>query len=155
MRAKYLLLYISGMALAVLMAVPRQAIGQCVFDTTIGVSFGAYRSFDPTPNDSTGSITYTCTNQGSLITIDLSKGSAPTYVPRQMQKGADTLNYNLYLDAARTSIWGDGSGGSLLYGPLVPPSGTAVTVTVYGRVFERQNIRIGSYTDTITITINF
>jgi len=105
MHAKYLLC-ISGMALAVLMAVPREAIGACSFNSTVGVSFGAYRFFDATPTDSTGSITYTCLLQFSPITIDLSKGSAPTYVPRQMRKGTDTLNYNLYLDASRVSIWG-------------------------------------------------
>jgi spore coat protein U-like protein len=154
MHAKYLL-YISGMALAVLMAVPREAIGQCSFNSTVGVSFGAYRLFDVPPNDSTGSITYTCVSLLSPITIDLSKGSAPTYVPRQMRKGIDTLNYNLYLDASRVSIWGDGTGGSSRYGPVSPPLVTPVTVTIYGRVPAGQNVRIGSYTDTVTVTINF
>jgi spore coat protein U-like protein len=154
MHAKYLLC-ISGMALAVLMAVPREAIGACSFNSTVGVSFGAYRFFDATPTDSTGSITYTCLLQFSPITIDLSKGSAPTYVPRQMRKGTDTLNYNLYLDASRVSIWGDGTGGSSRYGPISPPLITPVTVTIYGRIPASQNVRIGSYTDTGTVTINF
>jgi len=154
MHAKYLLC-ISGMALAVLMAVPREAIGACSFNSTVGVSFGAYRFFDATPTDSTGSITYTCLLQFSPITIDLSKGSAPTYVPRQMRKGIDTLNYNLYLDASRVSIWGDGTGGSSRYGPISPPLITPVTVTIYGRIPASQNVRIGSYTDTGTVTINF
>jgi spore coat protein U-like protein len=154
MHAKYLL-YISGMALAVLMAVPREAIGQCSFNSTVGVSFGAYRYFSSTPTDSTGSITYTCLLPLIPITIDLSKGSAPTYVPRQMRKGTDTLDYNLYLDASRVSIWGDGTGGSSRYGPISPPFGAPVTVTIYGRIPASQNVRIGSYTDTVTVTINF
>jgi spore coat protein U-like protein len=155
MQAKYLL-YISGMALAVLMAVPREAIGACSFNSTVGVSFGAYRFFDATPTDSTGSITYTCLLQFSPITIHLSKGSAPTYVPRQMRQGTDTLDYNLYLDASRVSIWGDGTGGSSRYGPISPPLlGAPVTVTIYGRIPASQNVRIGSYTDTVTVTINF
>ena len=154
MQAKYLL-YISGMGLAVLMAVPREAIGQCSFNSTVGVSFGAYRYFDLTPTDSTGSITYTCLNLLSTITIDLSKSSAPTYVPRQMRQGTDTLDYNLYLDASRVSIWGDGTGGSSRYGPVTPPNGSPVTVTIYGRIPARQNVRVGNYTDTITATINF
>jgi len=156
MRAKYLLLYISGMALAVLMAVPREAIGACSFESVTGVNFGAYDVFNNSHTDSTGSITYRCNLlQLSQITIDLSKGSAPTYVPRQMRQGTDTLDYNLYLDASRASIWGDGTGGSSRYGPQLPLLGIPVTVTIYGRVPARQNARVGSFTDTITVTINF
>jgi spore coat protein U-like protein len=154
MHATYLL-YIAAVALAVLMAVPHQAIGQCTFDSTVGVSFGSYSSFSSAHNESTGSITYTCLNQLTSITIDLSQGSALSYNPRQMQKGADTLAYNLYRDAARTSIWGDGSDGSSSYGPILPPSGTPVVVPIYGRIPARQNIRIGTYTDTVTVTINY
>jgi len=92
----------------------------------------------------------------TTITIDLSKGSAPSYFPRQMRKGAETMSYNLYLDAARVSGWGDGTGGTSRYGPMFPPLlGSPVTVTVYGRIPASQNVSAGAYTDTITATINF
>ena len=155
MHAKYLL-YISGLALAALLAAPREAIGVCSFNSTPGVDFGAYNVFNTSPTDSTGSLIYTCLLQVTTITIDLNKGHGPSYFPRQMRKGAETMSYNLYLDAARVSVWGDGTGGTSRYGPMFPPLlGSPVTVTVYGRIPARQNVSVGAYTDTIIATINF
>ena len=59
------------------------------------------------------------------------------------------------LDALSVSIWGDGTGGSSHYGPVVPPPALSVTVIVYGRIPARQNRSSGAYIDTITATINF
>jgi spore coat protein U-like protein len=156
MHAKHFL-SISGLVLAALLTAPRSAaaVGLCSFDSTVGVNFGAYDVFNTIPTDSTGSLTYSCTSVLGTITIDLSRGSAPSYVPRQMRKGAETLSYNLYLDAARVSIWGDGTGGTSHYGPVVPALASPVTVTIYGRIPARENVSVGSYTDTITATINF
>jgi spore coat protein U-like protein len=157
MRAKHRL-SVAGLALAALLALPRPvaAIGNCSFNSVSGVTFGAYNVFNPAPTDSTGTITYTCITVATPITIDLSKGNASSYAMRQMRQGASyTLDYNLFLEATRTTIWGDGTGGSSRYGPVMPPLASQVTVTVYGRIPARQNARVGSFTDTITVTINF
>ena len=73
-----------------------------------------------------------------------------------MASGSNTLNYNLYRDAARTTIWGDGSGGTSFFQvsvlPLLPTSGT---VTVYGRIPALQDAHTGSYSDSIVATITF
>ncbi len=68
---------------------------------------------------------------------------------------AEGLNYNLYLDAARTTIWGDGTGGTQVYSNANPPNNTNVTVTIYGRIPASQDVSAGSYTNTVTATINF
>lgn len=47
--------------------------------------------------------------------------------------------------------WGDGSPGTA----TVNGSGTTHTFTVYGRIPARQNAVVGSYSDTITVTITF
>ena len=48
------------------------------------------------------------------------------------------LAYNLYREASRSIIWGDGTGGSAV------GSGTGATHTVYGRIPSRQNVYAGS-----------
>jgi spore coat protein U-like protein len=150
-------LYILGWVLAVLLIAPcpAAAIGSCSFDSTVGVNFGTYDVFNTIPTDSTGSMTYTCVSLVGTITIDLSKGSALSYGPRQMRQGTGTMTYNLYLDAARVLVWGDGTGGTSRYGPVVPLLALPVTVTIYSRIPARQNVTAGSYTDTIMATINF
>ncbi len=123
--------------------------------TTTSVSFGAYNVYVPSPLDSTGTVTYTC-GLGILgITIDLGKGSSSSFNPRTMTSGANTLNYNLYLDAARARIWGDNTAGTSHHANSSPQLLTNVTLTVYGRVPPLQDVRVGSYTDTVVVTITF
>lgn len=123
--------------------------------SAVGVAFGTYNVFSATPLDSTGSVTYSCTGivGASRINITLSRGGAATFNPRQMKKVAETLNYNLYLDAARTTIWGDTTSGTSRYGPIKPIASN--TITIYGRIPISQDHTAGSYTDTVVATINF
>ncbi len=87
--------------------------------------------------------------------IQLSRGSSATFRPRAMQLGADQLQYNLYLDPSRSTVWGDGSAGTSQYGPSSPPNASSVLLNIYGRMPARQNVRAGSYSDTVVITIVF
>lgn len=141
---------------ATLLLLPLSAQAITCTISTVGVVFGSYDVFATTPLDSTGSVTYTCSNVlGATITIDLSRGNASTFQPRQLRKGSTSLNYNLYRDAGTSQIWGDGTGGSVRYGPVTPAENSATTVTIFGRIPARQDVSIGSYSDTITATINF
>ena len=102
-------------------------------------------------------LTVTCTN-GTTYSIGLSAGtgSGATVTTRKMTMTGsqpNTINYSLYTDSARTTVWGDTAGNGLVTG--LTGTGTAQTYTVYGRVFKQQASPIGSYADTITITINF
>ena len=142
-----------GVVIGVLaLAAPARAA--CSIGTT-AVGFGAYDVFASTPRDSTGTITYRC-SQGNPVTIFLSKGGAATFNPRQMVKaGGEALTYNLYLDASRTTIWGDLTGGTSAYTNASPPRNQDNPVTIYGRIPAGQDVSAGSYGDTITATINF
>jgi len=135
---------------------PAQAI-VCQWRGTSPVSFGNYDVFSGTPNDANGSVTLRCNAvNGELVTIDLSAGGSGTYFPRRMTgAGVETLDYNLYRDAARTQIWGNATGGTLRYGPTVPQSNTNVLIPIYGRIPAGQDKSAGSYTDTITATVNY
>ena len=79
-------------------------------------------------------------------------GAAPTYNPRTMLSGANTLNYNLYFNAARTNIWGDGTAGTVVWARNVNRN-TNYNRTVFGRIPAGQDAAAGAYTDTIVATI--
>jgi spore coat protein U-like protein len=67
-----------------------------------------------------------------------------------------TLFYNLYTSPAYTSIWGDGSGGSVtIAGSITVPSNGVVSETriVYGFIAAGQNLPPGSYATATPITI--
>ena len=132
-----------------------------------GVSFGVYDISLATPNDSTGDVTVTCTYvppggaTGVNIQASLSPGVSGSYSPRQMAFGPARLNYNLFLDAARTSIWGNGLSGtgiataSFTVGPGVGNGTRSAQFPVYGRVPAQQVVGMGAYSDTIVVTVTF
>ncbi|MEH2374566.1 Csu type fimbrial protein [Nostoc sp.] len=126
------------------------ALSQCTISAS-PVSFGNYDVFANTTTTSTGSITYDCSSATLPFIIHLSKGNSLSYTPRTLKSGSDSLNYNLYLDAAGSQIWGDGTNSSTQYSS----SNLTGTVTIYGIIPSRQNVKVGSYTDSITATINF
>jgi len=78
-----------------------------------------------------------------------------------MAFGPGRLNYNLFLDTARTSIWGNGLSGtgiataSLTVGPGVGNGTRIAQFPVYGRVPALQVVGMGAYSDTIVVTVTF
>jgi spore coat protein U-like protein len=127
---------------------------QCSISTT-PVSFGTYNVFATSPTDSTGTITYNCNGGARFILITISRGGSPTFAPRRMLKGAEQLPYNLYRNASRTIVWGDGTGGSSLHLDVDPPNHQHISVPVFGRIPAGQDVEAGAYTDTVTVTINY
>jgi spore coat protein U-like protein len=130
-------------------SVPGAGRAQCTFATgPTALVFGAYDPAGAAPVDSTATFSYACPNSRFRATVLLDAG-AGTFTQRQMTLGADRLGYNLYQDAARTVVWGDGT----------PPSRTLtgtrrrVTYTIYGRIPAGQWVAAGVYTDTITVTL--
>jgi spore coat protein U-like protein len=146
-------------ALALVVPGVANALSCGVSATAVG--FGSYDTLSPLHDDATGTITVTCSNLLSLLVsydILLSSGGASSYSPRRMASGGHRLDYNLYTNLTRSTIWGDGTGGSsklsdgYLLGVLVP---VVRNYTIFGRIPARQNVAAGSYTDTITVTVNY
>lgn len=136
-----------GLAL-MLMLLPAVSWG-CTVSST-GVAFGSYNPFDSLPTDSTAIVTVDCEN---AYTIALSEGQAATFNPRAMASASDSLQYNLYTGADYGVIWGDGSSGTQVVSG--PGDTQPVEHVIYGRCFAQQNARVGSYADTITVTLEF
>ena len=125
----------------------------CTISVT-SVAFGSYNVFTTTSDDSTGTVSYTCNSTAANISISLSRGSSSSFSPRTLRKGSEVLNYNLYRNAARTNIWGDGTSGTSVYSRPNPPN-NGVNVTIYGRIPALQDVSAGNYSDTISAVINF
>jgi spore coat protein U-like protein len=125
----------------------------CTISAT-SVNFGSYNVFNGSALDSTGTITYRCNGAANNISISLSKGLSSTYSPRLMSKGVEALTYNLYTNAGHTNIWGDGTSGTTVYSRANPPNSN-VNVPIYGEVPAGQDVSAGTFSDTVSATINF
>jgi spore coat protein U-like protein len=126
---------------------------------TTPVNFNTYDVFSSVPNDSNGSISITCNNPEQKpfsVLITISSGNAGVFTPRQMRHatGLDRMNYNLFIDPSRTAIWGDGTGSTSAVTEIVTRS-IALNETIYGRVPTQQNLRVGTYSDTLTVTVTW
>jgi spore coat protein U-like protein len=122
-----------------------------------GVNFGAYDVFVATPYDSTGTVTVTC-DQAPPVDVTITIGPSGTsggFIPRQMRSSSspDRLNYNLFVNAGRSTVWGDGAAGtSTVFLKNVKKNRPTVT-TIYGRIPPGQDVSVGSYFDSLTVTI--
>jgi spore coat protein U-like protein len=126
----------------------------CTVTTSTSVNFAGYDVFDTTPLDGTGDVTLECTQVGpsDLVSIEIGRGGARSFATRAMQNGTHRLEYNLYLNAARTILWGDGTGGSETFRAR-PPTGQPLSVPIFGRIPPGQNVTPGDYSDRLIVTI--
>ena len=128
---------------------PRAARAQnCRNLGATAVAFGTYNVFATSDLTGVGTITYRCPNSLNP-SITLSASSNGAYKPRQMRSGANTLNYDLYFDAAMTVVWGVGADAHAV------ATGNNASVSVYGKLFKQQDAAVAAYSDSVTVTLNF
>jgi spore coat protein U-like protein len=143
--------------LAAVLGAPATARAQsgnsCAISAT-GVNFGSYNVFSAAPVQSTGGLTFRCGAAVQTVRISLTTGQSGTFSPRTLAGTGDGLAYNLYRNAGRTEIWGDGSGGTFDV-PMTPEKNTWIPLTIYAQIPPLQDVRAGAYADTITAIINF
>ncbi len=168
--------------MALLLLLAGVARGQECSVTTIPVKFGNFVTQSPAPLDTIGEITVSCSGALSYsVIIGPGSNSGGTFSPRKMGQNGHTLNYNLYIDPARTQVGGDGTGTTFVqsvtaavFTPDPLQSGASGgkkgsanrklnlvsgarkdTFNVYGRIPAGQVIPGGQYTDNLTITVFF
>ena len=138
-----------------------------VANCTISATNLAFGSYDPvSANAATGAdlyanstLTVACTKGAPNVWIGLdagANGASAVGTTRAMTAGAGKfLSYELYTanpNPAPGSAWGN----TALTGKSYTPTTAAPTaITVYGRAPKGQDASVGSYTDTITATINY
>jgi spore coat protein U-like protein len=122
---------------------------------TVATTDLAFGTYDPlivngagAGSDLTGqaTITVTCTAGASPL-VWISPGTAG-----RIMTGSGNLIYEMYSDPGRTTVWGSTSGTSV---QLPVSSGVAQPLTIYGVVPRGQNVPVGAYSQTVTVTVNF
>jgi spore coat protein U-like protein len=131
--------------------------------STAPLTFGNY---DPivanasTDLDINGSVTVTCT-RGSQVWIELNPGTHAgnaLVTTRAMQSGvADFLDYELFSNVGRTTVWGLGDPGigGAGFAPAPAANRNPRVFPIHGRVPAGQDSAVGNYTDTVQATVNF
>lgn len=135
------------------------AMASCSVSLTKNLNFGNYQPFNSSADNSTAKIQMNCTGNGRVrYEILLSTGLSGSYNPRKMQLSGspgDYLNYNIYTRSNRTTIWGDGFSGTSTRS-FRKNSPFSKNHTFFGQIPAGQTtVKIGNYSDTILVTINY
>lgn len=151
-------------ALAIALAsLPAHALTTCGASNS-SMSLGAYDGFNANPTDSSTTLVVTCARNGgpatTPVTMAIGTSQHTGGVASRSLKHAtasDLLAYNLYRDASRLLVWGNTTGANTLTQSITLANQTSgtLTFTIFGRIDPLQDVRAGTYTDRLTITLVF
>lgn len=128
------------------------------------LSLGTYSSDSTVPVDSSVPFIVTCTRSGGPRSTTVTVGLGPSFNSgriaqrhAKLTSGPDTLNYNLFRDASRFSVWGETMGVDTVSQTIDLANKTSDTLTfnIFARIPAGTDVRAGFYTDQLTITVYF
>ena len=119
------------------------------------LDFGQYSALSPFPDFALGRVLVDCRASGdvpSRVTVSAGRGGNPHR--RVLSNGPNVLFYNIYTDAARHRVAGDGSGGTE---PLVPRlrGGRRNIFVMFGAIMPMQPVPAGNYDDRLRVELEF
>lgn len=132
----------------------------CTISTT-HLNFGSYQSSSTLDGMTNLSVTCGASIVGATISyqIALSPGSSGNFSKRTLKSSSgENLEYNLYTNASRTTILGDGSGGTSVISDgylLQLLFSRTINYSIYGRIPSAQKSKPGTYNDTLIATVTF
>lgn len=123
------------------------------------IDFGTIAAGKPGATDAQGTLSFLCTLTGLQLTLNysasISTGVSGSYATRKMQHlSGSQISYNLYRDANRTQIFGNGSAGTSTVGGSCIAA-CPLLIPVFGRISSNPAGPPGAYSDTVTVTIEF
>lgn len=137
-----------------------QVTADVIQNCTISATTLSFLTYDPlaaAAKTGTGQLTVTCTKSVTTPKVGLDNGghnaNATAPATRAMANGTNYLSYDLFTTSGYTTIWNDTTNVVAVSGTLGVKS--PQTLTIYGQIPAGQDVVNGSYTDTITATVNF
>lgn len=138
------------LALALLLPLPLAAQPACRVEAR-PLAFGMLWDLSSRGADAESLVLLDCAAAIAGLRVSLGPGlNAVQASDRKLRNGATSLPYQLYTDAARSQLWGDGSGGSSA--AMAP--GNAM-LTVYARIPPVPTPPPGSYSDAVEVTVDW
>lgn len=121
--------------------------------TTSAIDFGQVSTTVTSNVDAQGAVNLLCVS-GTGYSVTANGGGGGAIANRRLISGASLLQYQLYTDSARTTIWGDGtSNGQAISGT---GTGTTLSIPVYARISgDRSAAQPGTYNDTVVVTVTY
>jgi len=100
-------------------------------------------------------LTVNCSKDAPFtIGLGAGTGAGATTTARLLVGGSveDSITYGLYQNSAHTTPWGDTIGTDTF---ASTGTGLDVAFPVYGQITAGQNVSVGTYSDSVAVTINY
>ena len=123
----------------------------CTLSGASDMGFGSVPSNFSGNLSASSTITMNCVYRTSWQ-VGLDNGQNATGSARRMIRAGNTVTYELYRDSARTLRWGNTLNTDTAVGA---GTGTAQSLTVFGRVQPQSGLATGTYSDRITVTVTY
>lgn len=120
------------------------------------LSFSSVDTLSANATDDEATLTVTCTNGTAWSAVaDAGGGQGATMASRVMTgtTSGNKLNYALYTDSQRTTIWGDGSDTTATISDS--GSGSGQEKLIYAAIPAQSGAKADSYNDTVNITVTY
>jgi len=83
-------------------------VANCIINSASTLNFGGAQGVLAANVDQTSAISVQCTNTTPYnVGLNAGTGTGATVAVRKMTSGGNTINYSLYTDAARSTVWGN------------------------------------------------
>jgi len=127
-------------------------VASCTINSASTLNFGSIGVLIANV-DQTSTLQVQCTNTTPYnIGLDVGTGTGATVAVRKMTSGPNTVNYSIYSDSGRATVWGNTVGTDTV---AATGSGASQIYTVYGRVTAQTTPAPGTYNDTVTVTVTY
>ncbi|NMW31052.1 spore coat protein U domain-containing protein [Altererythrobacter sp. RZ02] len=134
------------------MPVSGSVVNRCGVRAT-PMTFGTINPQGAGPIDATATVTLRCT-VFEFVRITMDNGQNAIGSQRRMvNQNGEFLEYQIYANAGRTQRWGPGAGGFLLQGFTLGVND--IDLTAYGRIPNISPTLTGTFSDVITVTVEF
>lgn len=122
------------------------------------INFGSVSALNsiirqPYSSTTSGALNLYC-SAGTTYNIGINNGANPLSNQRRLAGGTtEYINYNLYKDNSYSEAWG--ATGSAQQSGTATAIGTAIPLTIYGEVPIQTTPSVGTYTDTVNVTVSW
>ena len=124
------------------------------------LAFPAYNVYNTTDTTANATVSFNCTlgvNPTVYISNESNGGAHGTGSEYALKNGTSNwLGYSVYSNSGLTTLFPTTNGGAIAPQASTPQApGTQWTATLYGKIPHGQSAVFGSYTDSLTVTINY
>jgi spore coat protein U-like protein len=125
------------------LGIAASVLASCSITSVTDLDFGTYDTTSGTDDDDgAGDVVFKCTKDTDYD-VYITGTRSMTVV--------DTLTFELYTDAGRTSVFPSATVGEA----GTAPSNGNITMNIYGRIPNSQDVAVASYSTTLTVNVNW